>query len=72
MIGFLPPCCEGKGEEGEKTHAGKKRMETGHLPNFVIKHCLFRIASWIGELSNQKFKKKKKAETKSQKQTDKK
>lgn len=48
-------------------------METGqHLPNFVIKHCLFRIASWIGELSNQKLKKKKKAETKNQKQTNKK
>ena len=40
---------------------------TANLPNFLIKHCLFRIASWIGELSNQKLKKKnkkKKAETK--------
>ena len=45
---------------------------TANLPNFLIKHCLFRIASWIGELSNQKLKKKKKkAETKSQKQTKK-
>lgn len=47
-------------------------METGQrLPNFIIKQCLFRIASWIGELSNQKFKEKKKTKTKNQKQTGK-
>ena len=46
---------------------------TANLPNFLIKHCLFRIASWIGELSNQKLKKKtkKKGRNKSQKQTKK-
>lgn len=62
MIGFLLPCFRSKGEEGEEKNAyQKQRMEKGqHLPNFVIKHCLFRIASWIGELSNQKVKKKKK------------
>lgn len=29
------------------------------MPNFVMKHCLFRIASWVGELYNQKLKIKK-------------
>ena len=66
---FLLPCRKGKGAEGEKrkTHGGKKDgAGTANLPNFLIKHCLFRIASWIGELSNQKLKKKK-AETKKSK-----
>jgi hypothetical protein len=59
VIGFLPPCCEEE-EDMERrknyTYQKKERMETGqHLPNFIIKQCLFRIASWIGELSNQKF-----------------
>lgn len=56
-----------------KTQARKKeRMETGqHLPNFVMKHCLFRIASWIEELYNQKLKIKKAETKKNQKQTNK-
>ena len=40
---------------------------TANLPNFLIKHCLFRIASWIGELSNQKLKKKTKKKRQKQK-----
>lgn len=69
VIGFLLLWCEGKGEKTK--HIPRERMEMGQrLPNFVIKHCLFRIASWIGELSNQKLKKKK-TETKNQKQNKK-
>ena len=64
------PWGEGEGEERRRDTCRKDRMETGqHLPNFVIKHCLFRMASWIGELSNEKLKKK--AETKKSKTNEK-
>lgn len=34
-----------RARERRKTRTRRKRMETGqHLPNFIIKHCLFRIA----------------------------
>lgn len=53
---------QGRGGREERKHTAEKRDGDGtaNLPNFLIKHCLFRIASWIGELSNQKLKKKKK------------
>lgn len=80
VIGFLPPCCEDKGDMEKRKNilTRKKRMETEqHLPNFIKKRKKEKKNVFSGLLHGlenfltKNLKGKKKTETKNPKQTDK-